>query len=67
MPGMNGTTLGTAIATALGTAGDPHSLSAWQAIATAIVAHIASNAIVAGTATGAMSGGPGVPVVGTVS
>lgn len=33
----------------------------------ALFAHITANAIVAGTATGAMAGGPGVPVIGTVT
>lgn len=36
-------------------------------IATAVVNHITSNAVVAGTATGALGGGPGVPVVGTIT
>lgn len=37
------------------------------AIASKVVTHITSNAVVAGTATGALAGGPGVPVVGTVT
>lgn len=37
------------------------------AIATALVPYLTSNVVVAGTATGAMGGGPGVPVVGTIS
>lgn len=36
-------------------------------LATVTVAHITANAVVAGTATGAMGGGPGVPVVGTIA
>jgi hypothetical protein len=36
-------------------------------VASAVVAHITSSAVVAGTATGAISGGPGVPVVGTIT
>lgn len=36
-------------------------------IASAVVTHITSNALVAGTATGALGGGPGVPVVGTIT
>jgi hypothetical protein len=38
-----------------------------NALAAAIVPYITSNATVVGTATGAMSGGPGVPVTGTVT
>lgn len=38
-----------------------------SAIAGAVVDHIKSNAVVSGTATGAMGGGPGVPIVGTVT
>ena len=38
-----------------------------EAIATAILTHIASTGIVVGTATGAVAGGPGVPIVGTIS
>ena len=38
-----------------------------NAIATAVVTHITGSATLVGTATGAMSGGPGVPVVGTVT
>jgi hypothetical protein len=36
-------------------------------IATGVVATITGSAVVIGTATGAMSGGPGVPIVGTVT
>lgn len=38
-----------------------------EVIAQAVVAHVTSSAVVVGTATGAMGGGPGVPVVGTVT
>lgn len=36
-------------------------------IAAAVVTHITSSAVVVGVATGAMAGGPGVPVAGTVT
>lgn len=66
------TALNTAIATALTGAGTMANSSAFASalasgIANALVPYITSNAVVAGTATGAMGGGPGVPVVGTVS
>ncbi len=37
------------------------------AIATARVPYLSANVVVTGTATGAVAGGPGVPVVGTIS
>ena len=37
------------------------------AIASAVVSHVTSAATVSGTAVGAQSGGPGVPIIGTVS
>ena len=47
--------------------GDAAGVAAWTLVANILVAHIQTNAqvTVVGTATGAMSGGPGVPVVGT--
>lgn len=51
---------------------DPAGLAAWNAVAAAIVAHIVANATITvnvttltGIATGAMGGGPGVPIAGT--
>lgn len=67
---LNAATLGTAIKNAFvanGAADNAATASLSLAIAAAVVAHIQSNAVVAGTATGAMAGGPGVPVVGTIT
>lgn len=69
---MNGPQLSQEIRTALIAAGYGNAVTAdfkniWDVIADTIVKHIQSNGTVAGTATGAMGGGPGVPVVGTVS
>jgi len=58
------TVVGTAIATALGT---PQAAAFWIAIVTQIYSGIVAGAQVTGTATGAMGGGGGVPVVGTIT
>lgn len=66
---LNAVTLGDAIKAAFvanGAADNAATASLCLAIAQAVVTHIQSNAVVTGTATGAMSGGPGVPIVGTV-
>lgn len=62
---MDGTVLGTAIATTLGVAGNPVALAAWISIATAVVTHLASNAVVA--AAGPDPQGGIVTSVGTIS
>ena len=74
---MNGDVLGDAIRAAVDAAvaggGAVDRSAMFRAIGGAIVAHIAANATVATTiqlgsvATGAMGGGPGVPVTGTAT
>lgn len=38
-----------------------------QALATAIITYLVANAVIVGTAAGALGGGPGVPVIGTLT
>lgn len=66
---MNGSALGTQIATALGVAADPVAVAAWQSIANAIVTHITTNAVVTVASVSGVTPGPGVsgPGAGTVS
>lgn len=67
----SGPILSESIRTALVAAGYGNVVTAdfkniWDVIAVCIVDHIRNEAAVTGTATGAMGGGPGVPVEGTV-
>lgn len=66
---LNAVTLGSAFRTvflANGAADNPATAKLCLELAQAMVAHIQANAVVTGTATGAVAGGPGVPVVGTI-
>jgi len=71
---MNGDVLGTAIAAAIGTAGlESAEITAletkWKTIATQIITHISTNAVVAVASVSAVTVGTGVsgPGAGTIS